>query len=51
MSTEAEVKLYKAAVRPIITYAVEVGADTTRTEQLLINGNKDVEVYSGITQF
>ena len=35
MSTEAKVKIYKAAVRPIISYAVETRADTTRTEQLL----------------
>ena len=35
MSTEAKVKIYKAAVRPIITYAVGTRADTTRTEQLL----------------
>ena len=28
-------KIYKAAVRPIISYAVETRADTTRTEQLL----------------
>ena len=28
-------KIYKASVRPIITYAVEARADTTRTDQLL----------------
>ena len=35
MSTAAKVRIYKAAVRPIISYAVETRADTTRTEQLL----------------
>ena len=31
MSTEAKVKIYKAAARPNIIYAVETRADTTRT--------------------
>ena len=28
-------KIYEAAVRPIVTYAVQTRADTTRMEQLL----------------
>ena len=35
MSTKAKVEIYKAAVRPMITYAVKTRADTTRTEHLL----------------
>ena len=35
MSIESKVKIYKTAVRPILTYAVETRADTSKTKQLL----------------
>ena len=35
MSTESKVKIYKTTVRPILTYAAETRADTSKTKQLL----------------
>ena len=35
MSTEAKIKIYKAAVGPIVTYGAETRADTERTKQLM----------------
>ena len=35
LSLESKVKIYKTAVRPILTYAAETRADTSKTKQLL----------------
>ena len=35
MSTESKVKIYKAMVRPVMTYGAETRAETSRTKQLI----------------
>ena len=35
MTVESKIKIYKAVVRPIMTYSAETRADTTKTKQLL----------------
>ena len=35
MMAESKIKIYKAVVRPIMTYCAETRADTTKTKQLL----------------
>ena len=35
MSAEAKTRIYKTAVRPVLTYAAETRAETTPTQQIL----------------
>ena len=35
MKVESKIRIYKAVVRPIMTYGAETRAATTKTEQLL----------------
>jgi hypothetical protein len=35
MSTESKIRIYKTCMRPILTYAAETRAETSKTKQLL----------------
>lgn len=48
ISTQSKLRIYKACVRPVLTYAAETRADTTQTKKMYrINEMKVLKIITG----